>query len=990
MRERRTVFGRVTTALVGILALALLTPAAPVSAAAAAETVTITGTVTGETPDGPGLAGIEVRFYLPSGPETTVTDAEGDYTFTDVPLDDAGYVIGFEPPSDSEYLRDALSPVVPVAGGPNVFDIALARGGTVSGTISLSNGQPITGGKAVITGDGSFRKDVTLDASGEYRFVGLRAGTYWINGYKEGAESASNSVRVELGQDYTLDLTLSAPRLPGSVSGRVTSESGTPLKGIEASRNGRTVVTDADGRYTISPASADTQLVSFRDPGDIYLDASTPQGVSVGQGEAVTGVDVVLQEGATISGTVLGSDGVGLPFCTVGDGQVPWAGTDSRGDYRLTGLASGTYYLWAGPYQDDVEYSGAEGPTITVQAGQHLTGVNFVLERWPLVTGTITRAPPVEGDITTFTVAFASFDPSPEEPPLVRITHPDAEGRYSLRMPPEDFQALVMAPSGPGTIATSYVPVQVWDGFRPAYFDFDSPKDPVLSGARVIRVDQDSPPTVDMTIDRGVTFASAPRPTVSGTPTVGSTLTATVAKWTPATTDVRLEWRREGVPIPGATSSTYTLTEQDLFNRVTLVVLGNDPKGFVKAASSAPVPVTQGIAGPTPTIQGTAAVGSTLTAVAGSWSPSSVELSYQWKRDGAPIDGATASTYLVQTPDAGHSLSVAVTGRKSGYPDKVLEAAAVEIAPLGPDVQRVAGPDRFAGSALVSQKVAPMTAPLVYLASGEGFADALSGSAIAAQRSAPLLLSTAASIPQVVADEIVRLRPSNIVVLGGEAALRPSVVAQLKALRPGATITRIGGADRYEMSRNLIAHPQFGAKTSTAVYVATGRNFADALSASPAAAARNVPLLLVDGSKQKLTVAETQLLTSRGVKSVTIFGGYAAVTRELGLELRARADGYTRVTGADRFEVSLAIAQEFFTKHGDTVYVATGANYPDALSGGVLAGITNGPVFLAQQNCIDAGFLTAVRDLKPKHIVILGGPAVIGFDEYPFPTCPRR
>ncbi|MBF4572948.1 cell wall-binding repeat-containing protein [Herbiconiux sp. VKM Ac-1786] len=604
------------------------------------------------------------------------------------------------------------------------------------------------------------------------------------------------------------------------------------------------------------------------------------------------------------------------------------------------------------------------------------------------MSGTITRALPLEGDLAQFQVGFIALDErNPEtNTVLARVTNPDDNGRYSLQLPPGRYQVYVSPPSENNL--TTY-DTQVWQGLRDRFFDPEYPLDAVLSGARILIVQPDAPVSLDLSIDHASAFTFTPSPTVSGSPAVGATLTATVPTWTPAATGRALEWRREGVPITGATASTYTLTAEDEGQRVTAVALGVDPAGQVTAATSPPVTVEKTLFGPVPEIQGTPAVGGVLTSVVGSWSPEPVELTYRWTRSGAPIQGATGSSYTVAAADASTSVTVVVTGRKSGYPDKVLEAAAVEIAPLGPDVQRVAGPDRFAGSALVSQKVAPMTAPLVYLASGEGFADALSGSAIAAQRSAPLLLSTAASIPQVVADEIVRLRPSNIVVLGGEAALRPSVVAQLKALRPGATITRIGGADRYEMSRNLIAHPQFGAKTSTAVYVATGRNFADALSASPAAAARNVPLLLVDGSKQKLTVAETQLLTSRGVKSVTIFGGYAAVTRELGLELRARADGYTRVTGADRFEVSLAIAQEFFTKHGDTVYVATGANYPDALSGGVLAGITNGPVFLAQQNCIDAGFLTAVRDLKPKHIVILGGPAVIGFDEYPFPTCPE-
>ena len=60
-------------------------------------------------------------------------------------------------------------------------------------------------------------------------------------------------------------------------------------------------------------------------------------------------------------------------------------------------------------------------------------------------------------------------------------------------------------------------------------------------------------------------------------------------------------------------------------------------------------------------------VGNTLTAVPGTWSPTGVALSYQWFRDGSPIDDATESTHILQSPDLGRSVTVAVTGSKPGY-----------------------------------------------------------------------------------------------------------------------------------------------------------------------------------------------------------------------------------------------------------------------------------------------------------------------------------
>ena len=68
-----------------------------------------------------------------------------------------------------------------------------------------------------------------------------------------------------------------------------------------------------------------------------------------------------------------------------------------------------------------------------------------------------------------------------------------------------------------------------------------------------------------------------------------------------------------------------------------------------------------------PTITGTAKVGSTLTAVPGTWGPAPVTLTYQWKANGVAIVGATASTYKPVAADAGKTLTVTVTGTKTGY-----------------------------------------------------------------------------------------------------------------------------------------------------------------------------------------------------------------------------------------------------------------------------------------------------------------------------------
>jgi hypothetical protein len=70
---------------------------------------------------------------------------------------------------------------------------------------------------------------------------------------------------------------------------------------------------------------------------------------------------------------------------------------------------------------------------------------------------------------------------------------------------------------------------------------------------------------------------------------------------------------------------------------------------------------------PVPVVSGTVTVGKTLTAKAGTWAPKPTGVSYQWKRAGKSIAGATRSSYVVRPVDAGVSLTVTVSVTRAGY-----------------------------------------------------------------------------------------------------------------------------------------------------------------------------------------------------------------------------------------------------------------------------------------------------------------------------------
>jgi hypothetical protein len=167
-------------------------------------------------------------------------------------------------------------------------------------------------------------------------------------------------------------------------------------------------------------------------------------------------------------------------------------------------------------------------------------------------------------------------------------------------------------------------------------------------------------------------FTTVPKPTITGTAKVGSTLTAKAGTWAPVPAKLTYHWKAGGVPIPNAdvTKSTFTLTAAQVGKTVSVTVSADKPgyaTGSKDSAPTSPVLAKTFTATPAPTIAGTTKVGRTLTAQLAAWTPATTSLSYQWKRNGVAIAGATAPTYKPVAADAGAKLTVSVKGAKTAY-----------------------------------------------------------------------------------------------------------------------------------------------------------------------------------------------------------------------------------------------------------------------------------------------------------------------------------
>jgi putative cell wall-binding protein len=286
---------------------------------------------------------------------------------------------------------------------------------------------------------------------------------------------------------------------------------------------------------------------------------------------------------------------------------------------------------------------------------------------------------------------------------------------------------------------------------------------------------------------------------------------------------------------------------------------------------------------------------------------------------------------------------------------------------------RLAGTDRYGTAAAVSSRHFRPDVPVAYVATGRNFPDALAAGAAAGIQGGPILLTEPTSLPRATRDELTRISPQRIVVLGGTAVVSESVVAALDAYTTG-TVTRIAGADRYGTAA-AISRATF-APGVAAAFVATGESLPDALSAGPAAIRSRGPVLLT--ARGTTPQALRDELARLKPQRIYVLGGTGAVSDGV----KSTLQGYTaapvvRISGADRFATAVAVSKTFFTRPPQ-VYLATGMNFPDALATVPAAGRAGAPLLLVGQATIPTPVRAELTRLFPPRCFLVGGTAVIG------------
>ena len=319
-----------------------------------------------------------------------------------------------------------------------------------------------------------------------------------------------------------------------------------------------------------------------------------------------------------------------------------------------------------------------------------------------------------------------------------------------------------------------------------------------------------------------------------------------------------------------------------------------------------------------------------------------------------------------------------IYGRKSSTAEELAKKKNLTFKEISQPFYRYAGAGRYDTAKTISAEGIGATNKTVVLAYGLNYADALAGVPFAAKLNAPILLTTKDALPEETLGEIKRRGATTVYILGGEGVIAPNVANVLK--KNNINVKRIAGSSRFGTATKIAKEVN---SAPSEIFFVYGFNYADALSVSAVAAIKKAPIIYLskDGTLDADTAAYLKSVKGK-VKNAYVIGGTGVISDSM-LKTAGKALGLTagntiqRVAGSNRYTTCISVNKKFASSlTGTAVCVATGANFPDALAGGVLAAKKKSPLLLANSS-LSTEQKSYLKSKKPKQIIAFGGTAAV-------------
>ncbi|HBF4260152.1 TPA: cell wall-binding protein Cwp10 [Clostridioides difficile] len=289
-------------------------------------------------------------------------------------------------------------------------------------------------------------------------------------------------------------------------------------------------------------------------------------------------------------------------------------------------------------------------------------------------------------------------------------------------------------------------------------------------------------------------------------------------------------------------------------------------------------------------------------------------------------------------------------------------------------VKKLKGADRFETAIKISQS-GWTKSDTVVIVNGEdkSMVDGLTATPLASVKNSPILLSSNEKLPQKTVEELKRLNPSKVIVIGGNNSMPNSVVEAIKAVNSKISVQRIGGDTRYQTSIN-IAKEIDKTNNVSKLYIGAGNGEADSLSIASLAGKEKTPIVLTQ--KDGVDNEAEQFIKSNKVSNIYFIGGIEKISNKAIEQVGKIANkdiSNNRVAGQTRQETNAKVIDKFYSQSKlDGIVVANQDKLIDALAVGPLAAKNNSPVILAT-NTLDKSQESSLKGKNSSKLFEVGG-----------------
>lgn len=286
---------------------------------------------------------------------------------------------------------------------------------------------------------------------------------------------------------------------------------------------------------------------------------------------------------------------------------------------------------------------------------------------------------------------------------------------------------------------------------------------------------------------------------------------------------------------------------------------------------------------------------------------------------------------------------------------------------------RIAGQNRYESAAQISREQFT-NAKKVIVVNAQKYADALSATTLSDGKYS-ILYTEKDTLPTATRNEIQRLNPVEVYLLGGQQSISAGIENILK--KYSNKVTRIAGRDRYETSAKVAAMSK-----KKNVVIASGENFSDPLYASSYAYSNNAKILLSSGKTLSRETRDYLLRNKSSIGKVTVVGGGQSISSATVRYIQSvTGKNVSRISGRNRYDGSVKVANSM---NKDKVFIASGEDFADALAISPLAQKLNAPILLSSKGKLDTSVIAFLNNFKNsiKDVFIVGGYRTIDNNVY--------